>query len=65
MEEELLAVQRQGSLAHASGRSVLDNPFFRVQALPTQTGEPVLAWEAKCDAWELGWRMRDITIREG
>jgi len=58
---ELLEIQRKGALANALGRPLFDNPFYKSEALPTATGEPILMWEAKCDAWELGWRINEMS----
>lgn len=53
------AIQTQGANARAAGRSELDNPYMKSDQMPGKTGEDLLTWSAKIDAWMLGWRAED------
>ncbi|TAX57099.1 hypothetical protein ELI01_18635 [Rhizobium leguminosarum] len=56
MSEE---IQKRGANARALGKSVFDNPFLKSEEMPRATGETIEEWQAKHDAWELGWRMEN------
>ncbi len=49
-------IQELGAQAAREGHSLFDCPYFRSKALPHYTGESILSWKQKVDAWELGWR---------
>jgi hypothetical protein len=52
---DLLKLQRSGAEARALGRTFLDNPLLRSEAMPTATGDRTAEWLRKHDAWHLGW----------
>jgi hypothetical protein len=59
-QEESQKLQKDGANARAIGRSIIDNPFYKPENMPGQTGEEVAEWQLKVDAWELGWRIQDL-----
>jgi hypothetical protein len=59
MENDLQELQAQGANARALGRSELDNPFLKSAAMPAATGDAVEHWNAKAEAWALGWKIED------
>lgn len=56
MSEE---IQKQGANARAMGISQFDNPYAKSAAMPAATGESIDEWQAKFDAWKLGWTAED------
>lgn len=54
-----MELQQQGANARALGRSPIDNPFYRVEAMPISTGESTELWNAKAEAWGLGFTLED------
>jgi hypothetical protein len=58
-EEENLQLRRQGGIARAMGQSEFDNPFYKSDAMPGVTGEPMDLWKAKQAAWHHGWAIED------
>ena len=56
-------LQLDGANACAIGlSSKLDNPFYKPENMPAQTGESLEDWQAKAEAWNLGFEM-DNSIR--
>jgi len=53
------ALRLAGANARAAGSSKLDCPFYRFEACPAATGEPLAEWTAKIDQWMLGWKIED------
>ncbi|AUZ18046.1 CrpP-related protein [Achromobacter xylosoxidans] len=49
-------IQKLGAKAAREGLTLFDCPYFLSKALPGYTGESILSWKQKVDAWELGWR---------
>ena len=60
MDQEILSLQQDGANARALGRSAIDNPFYKSDAMPGHTGEPVEQWNRKMEAWNLGWTIEDM-----
>lgn len=58
-QEEHEAVQKQGANARAMGRSQFANPFYKSEAMPRLTREPIEVWNAKQEAWHLGWSIEN------
>jgi hypothetical protein len=56
MHEE---IQDAGANARALGSPQLSNPYYRPKNMPAATGEDVRGWEAKAQAWNLGWEIED------
>ena len=58
-EEESHAIQKQGANARALGLSEFDNPFYKSEAMPRLSGESAEVWNAKQEAWNLGWHVEN------
>lgn len=43
-------IMNAGSNARAFDRGELDNPYFKPEAMPTATGEPIDEWKEKMEA---------------
>lgn len=54
-----IELQKAGATARAARRCELDNPFYKSENMPAATGESIEAWNAKCEAWDFGWKMED------
>lgn len=54
--EELV---KRGANDRARGLSPFDCPLFKREQMPATTGESVQEWNAKVDAWNLGWKLED------
>lgn len=52
-------IQLLGANARAQGLTVFDSPFYKPEAMPASTGETIEAWNAKQEAWSLGWTIED------
>ena len=52
-------IQKSGANARALGCSEFDNPYFKPDAVPGNTGEPLEEWLKKAEAWMLGWKIED------
>ena len=52
-------LQKEGANARARGASMFDNPYYRSELMPAQTGGSIEAWTAQVEAWHLGWAMED------
>lgn len=48
-------IRKLGAKAAREGQSLLDCPYYRASAMPGHTGEAILDWREKVDAWEAGW----------
>lgn len=57
-------IQKAGANARACGTGEFDNPYIKPENMPAKTGETMEDWQAKADAWKLGWVMED-SIRNG
>jgi hypothetical protein len=55
-------LQKDGANARARGASMFDNPFYRSELMPAQTGRSLEEWTAQVEAWHLGWSMQDAMI---
>lgn len=53
-------IQKHGANARSRRESQFDNPYLRADHMPAATGESVEVWNAKHDAWEIGWRAEDL-----
>ncbi len=53
---DLRSVEHAGRMARDSGKAQMENPYFTPQNMPKSTGESVIDWQAKIEAWECGWR---------
>lgn len=51
--------QHCGANARASCVSQFRNPYYLPEAMPAATGETVIDWQAKAEAWLLGWQVED------
>jgi hypothetical protein len=56
------ALQRDGARARALGRTAFDNPYLKPENMPAQTGETEDLWNAKRDAWQMGWTIEDVSL---
>lgn len=56
MEADLQQLSLDGANAYRLGRNELDNPFYKSEAMPLATGESLETWQAKLQAWELGFK---------
>jgi hypothetical protein len=54
------ALQQQGAIAKALGRSQIDNPFLKTENMPAATGELIEIWNAKRDAWQMGYTIESM-----
>lgn len=59
-QEESEKLQKEGANARAIGKSIIDNPFYKSENMPGQTGDEIDEWQLKVQAWELGWRIEDL-----
>jgi hypothetical protein len=57
---EQLAITKAGATARALGKSKMDCPYYKADAVPAATGESIEEWLAKIEAWELGWTAEDM-----
>lgn len=48
-------IRKLGAKAAREGLSLLDCPYYCASAMPGHTGEAILDWREKVDAWEAGW----------
>lgn len=62
-KEEHESIQRAGANARALGRDLLANPYYGSGNVPATTGESAKEWQAKVQAWEIGWRAEDLARR--
>jgi hypothetical protein len=53
------ALEKDGARARALGRSQFDNPFLKSENMPAATGHSLEEWNAKRDAWQMGWTIED------
>ncbi|GAB2182689.1 hypothetical protein DLREEDagrD3_29120 [Denitratisoma sp. agr-D3] len=53
-------IQKAGANARAMGASLLDNPYYKSEAMPAATGESIQDWQAKAKNWEFGWEMEGM-----
>lgn len=58
-KDESEALQKQGANARAAGLTSIDCPFYKEDATPSATGETIDVWNAKVEAWRLGWTIED------
>lgn|GEM_PF-6955514 len=49
-------IEIQGHEDHEAGLDRMENPFFRAEHMPRQTGDSFECWQDKIDAWECGWQ---------
>lgn len=63
-KEELETLKKQGGDAFAKSGFHARNPFYRVENMPSYTGEDKKIWEAKAKAWETGYE-RERLKRKG
>ncbi|HEX8421162.1 MAG TPA: CrpP-related protein [Sphingomonas sp.] len=52
-------ITKQGMNARAGGLTEFDNPFYKMEAMPRQTGEKVEVWADKAERWALGWKLEN------
>lgn len=52
-------IQKQGATARAMDKTFFENPYLKRENLPAATGETVQQWQAKHDAWHLGWHVEN------
>ena len=52
-------LQKRGAEARAQGRSIFDNPFYASDMVPAISGDDILEWQNKVEAWNLGWKIED------
>jgi hypothetical protein len=57
-QEQLDKFQTFGANARARGESFL-SPYLQPHEMPKNTGESFEDWNAKVEAWNLGWSMED------
>ncbi|MGE8687708.1 MAG: CrpP-related protein [Achromobacter sp.] len=48
-------IQKQGAKAAREGLTLWDCPYYRAVNMPGHTGEPIVKWREKVEAWEAGW----------
>ena len=51
----LVILRAEGAVARAAGATILDNPFYRTENLPSDNEDDFARWEAQALAWESGW----------
>jgi len=49
------ACEREGVYAASRGRNWQSNPYLRREQMPVATGESLVAWVRKHDAWQRGF----------
>lgn len=59
-KDEHEALQKAGANSRALGQSEIANPFLDPRNMPRATGDSVEDWQAKHDAWALGWKAEDL-----
>ncbi|MGJ7575420.1 CrpP-related protein [Variovorax sp. RB2P76] len=52
-------ITKSGASARRSGTSLLKNPFYERDSMPSATGESMTTWSLKAQAWTNGWRAAD------
>lgn len=57
--ERLKWLQRRGAQASEMGWSHTENPLLEPQHLPAASGLSLAEWEARHDAWHLGWTINE------
>ncbi|MFN7023302.1 MAG: CrpP-related protein [Pseudorhizobium sp.] len=62
--EALLAYQDEGMLARSHGLGHHANPFLAREHVPQTTGEPVIEWRQKAEAWLFGWLLENAWVSE-
>lgn len=69
--EEHERIQKDGANSRAVNGplSSLRCPYYHADKMPAATGESIEEWQAKVDAWQLGWQaedaIRDSSSAEG
>jgi hypothetical protein len=58
-QSKLDKFQKLGANARARGESEWLCPCFKPSEMPKATGESIEDWNAKVEAWRLGWKMED------
>ncbi|CAB3684273.1 CrpP-related protein [Achromobacter pestifer] len=48
-------IQRLGAHAAREGLTLWDCPYYRADVMPGHTGESIVEWREKVEAWEAGW----------
>ncbi|MNY64716.1 hypothetical protein D3C86_2018680 [compost metagenome] len=48
-------IQKLGAQAARNGLTLWDCPYYQAAAMPGHTGESIMEWREKVDAWEAGW----------
>ena len=48
-------IQKLGAQAARNGLTLWDCPYYLAAAMPGHTGESIMEWREKVDAWEAGW----------
>ena len=49
-------IQKLGAKAARDGLTLWDCPYYQAARMPGHTGESIMEWREKVDAWEAGWR---------
>lgn len=48
-------IETLGAIAAREGLTLWDCPYYRADAMPGHTGESIMEWRSKVEAWESGW----------
>lgn len=48
-------IQKLGASAAREGLTLWDCPYYGPVEMPGHTGEPIVEWREKVEAWEAGW----------
>ncbi|MNV16770.1 hypothetical protein D3C71_1075390 [compost metagenome] len=56
-------IQKLGAQAARDGLTLWDCPYYQAAAMPGHTGESIMEWREKVDAWEAGWCAQAQTWR--
>ena len=60
--ETILTYQGDGMKARSRGLSYQSNPFLDRNRMPQVTGEPVVEWRQKAEAWLFGWLLENAWV---
>jgi hypothetical protein len=57
--DAIMTYQDDGMRARSQGIGYESNPFLVRTLMPQVTGEPVVEWRQKAEAWLFGWLMEN------
>lgn len=48
-------IRKLGAQAARDGLTLWDCPYYQAAVMPGHTGESIVEWREKVEAWEAGW----------